>query len=605
MYSSFQQCQGRLHDVQAIDFYLADSLLRHLSVENRELMFHSILLLSGSLREGHSCLKLEAEAGVWHWQNPEGQGGYQFPGLDDWKGLLQHSGIDVAAHQPVVFEHERLYLRRYWYFENAVAENLSQRIARTVDLDVPVATDILSNLFPDAEPDDQQRLAVANALGKSFSIISGGPGTGKTFTVTKLLAAIQRLQQHGLRIRMAAPTGKAAQRLQESVAAAKTKLYAQGVLNQQDLDAIPDQAATLHRLLGVIPGSNDFRHHAENPLAVDLLLIDEASMVDLPMMFRMLDALPDESILILIGDPDQLPSVSAGSVLADLTPRPHPGYSPETRDRLQCLLSASVPQANSEVADYLGLLTRSRRFTSEGGIGQLATQVIEGNVDASWQLLESGQADLALEQNRELSAWLDKWIEDYFERLLQTDDAGQAHGWLSAFRILCATRQGQQGVEQINAYIQARLRRQGLIPATDRWYAGCPVMVTRNDYHLDLYNGDTAVLLMHRGRLRAVFQDGDGFRYVSLSRLPHLEVVYAMTIHKTQGSEFEHVALVMPETDKLINSRELLYTAITRARKNLSLWSNEAVWKQAVRRTVNRYSGLALRLQKTTSGREK
>lgn len=598
MYSSYRHCQQQLQGVEAIDYYLAESVLQHLAGRDEELLFHSILLLSALLRDGHSCLKLEAEAEQCYWQHSNGSGGYRFPEFEIWKQKLGDCALAPSNHQPLVFEYERLYLRRYWHFESFVAEQLKSRIASPVKADIKHAAKIMSELFPDTENDDQQKLAVANALGARFSIISGGPGTGKTFTVTKLLVAIQRLRQHELRIAMAAPTGKAAQRLQESVADAETVLLQQGVLSPQDIQSVPDQATTIHRLLGVIPQQNEFRHNAENPLALDLLLVDEASMVDLPLMFRLLLALPQDSILILLGDPDQLPSVSAGSVLSDLTPRPHPGYSKSARQRLYKLLDVEVSAAVAVPADYLGLLSQSRRFRGEGGIARLANQVIAGNAEESWTFAASDSSELKLSTDIVFSAWLDHWIQRYFKPLLRLEDAAQAHQQLAAFRILAVTRQGQQGVESINAYVQDKLKQLAGISRQEKWYPGCPVMVTRNDYHLDLYNGDTGVLLQHQGRLRAAFKDGDGFRYVSLSRLPALEVVYAMTIHKTQGSEFEHVGLVMPESDKLINSRELLYTAITRAKEQLSIYADEQVWKQAVQRSVNRYSGLTQRLFK-------
>lgn len=596
MYSGYKHCQAQLHGVEAIDYYLADSLCGHLQAQDASLLFHSIMLLSSLLREGHGCLKLQAEAGRCHWRDEEGNGGYHFPAFVQWRNTLQEAALEPRDNQPLVFEYERLYLRRYWFFEKSVADRLKELMTCSFFPDRDLAIEVLGQLFPNGQADDQQCLAVANAMGGRFSVISGGPGTGKTFTVTKLLAALQRLNNHQLRIAMVAPTGKAAQRLNESVAAAKAVLQKQGVLALEDLQGIPENAATLHRCLGVIPGRHEFRHDSANPLAIDLLLVDEASMIDLPMMYRLLQALPHEATLILLGDPDQLPSVSAGSVLADLTPRPHPGYSAARQQWLQQLARGAAPMASGKDADHLSLLTDSRRFAGKGGIGRLGAAVIAGEAEESWDILDSKSPGLQLQKEGDLHSWLDGWIRTYFQPLLQTGDVRQAFVLLGAFRILCVTRSGPQGTEEVNEYIEGQLRRTGLIRTDGKWYPGCPVMVTRNHYELDLYNGDAGLLVQHGGKLRVVFAQGDELRYFSPLRLPSLEAVYAMTVHKTQGSEFERVALLLPENDLPLNSRELLYTGITRAKKELMIRASEAIWKKAVQRSVSRYSGLSERI---------
>ena len=423
-------------------------------------------------------------------------------------------------------------------------------------------------------------------------------------------------------ISLVAPTGKAAQRLSESITSA-VKAF-RGSIDDKILDLIPEQAKTLHRLLGVIPDQVNFRHHQENQLNIDILLIDEVSMVDLPMMTRIFRALPTKTKVILLGDADQLPSVAVGSVLADFAPRPHLGYSAVNHHYLaqvtgyNSLTKVETAEANNSqysAADCVTFLLKSRRFDGEGGIGRIANFVINGQYQESWQLLKQSEtqdnASLSqgLSKDKQLTllsgsieTWLAPLVEQYYLGLFQCSKVEEAFALLAKFRILSSTRKGPQGVESLNALVIDILRNKGAIPfnrfeSNTHLYAAQPIMINENDYRLGVYNGDIGVLWRNaQGHLMAVFENAKGgLDWILPSRLPKFETVYAMTIHKTQGSEFDHVAMVLPEQkDNRLLSRELLYTGITRAKKHLSIASSQSVWQSGVSQQVNRHSGLAI-----------
>ena len=361
---NFNQAQQKIANIEAIDYFFGKELLTALTVqadlsdEQQQILFHLLIALSVSLRAGHSCLPMTEIAGE-HWGvafdelGECSHQGYLFPSVDILQGLLSALNISVDQHQPVVFDNNRLYMRRYYQFEWELAEGISQRLTQKSLVSEDDICSIVSQLFPKNQeiehPDneasstdetkhneiDWQKLAVANAIDKNFTVIAGGPGTGKTYTVTKLLAALLMLQEKNhlqgdapaLEIALVAPTGKAAQRLSESIIKAIAGF--RGLIDDDILAVMPTQAKTIHRLLGVIPNNHNFRHNQDNLLSCDVLLIDEVSMVDLPMMARIFRALKPETKLILLGDADQLPSVAVGCVLADIAPRPHYGYSKE------------------------------------------------------------------------------------------------------------------------------------------------------------------------------------------------------------------------------------------------------------------------------------
>ncbi|EPI2805145.1 exodeoxyribonuclease V subunit alpha [Vibrio vulnificus] len=480
---------------------------------------------------------------------------------------------------------------------------------------------LLDTLVPQSVCINWQKVAAAVALTRRFAVISGGPGTGKTTTVTKLLAAL--IEQAGAQtptIRLVAPTGKAAARLTESIGKAVQSL----AVDPQLKAAIPTESSTLHRLLGAIPGSAEFRHHRQNPLHLDVLVIDEASMVDLSMMYKVIDALPKHARLILLGDKDQLASVEAGAVLGDICTFSASGYSAEQVATLAKLTGyQALPKSASRlapVADSLCMLQKSYRFDARSGIGQLAKAINAGSVaalESVWQREFSDIARHPLDANH-YNQMLQTLVSEYSQYLgrlspqtldletgLRESSAAKAKAGLDLFnrcRLLCAVREGNFGVSGLNSRIEKALAARNLIKVKDEvWYHGRPVMVTRNDYALGLYNGDIGLCMWDESdeepRLKVYFELADGsMKAVLPSRVPEHETAYAMTIHKSQGSEFDFTLMILPADFSPILTRELIYTGITRAKKRLVLYADLQVLKRGMKIKTQRASGLPHRL---------
>lgn len=643
-------------------------------------------LASHQLGRGHACLDLQAalaDAGLALSMPPEGAARAAVEGaapitapsallagvsLARWTQALAHPALvgHGPGATPLVRVGSRLYLRRYWQYEQSVRAAIAGRVATPTAAAAPEAQTTLAAaldvLFPhrDGAAVDWQKIACALAARQGFGIITGGPGTGKTTTVVRLLAVLQHLALAGgkgrrLRIRLAAPTGKAAARLNESIAGAVARLPLEGLSDPEAVRAaIPTDVTTVHRLLGSRPDTRHFRHDARNPLALDLLVIDEASMLDLEMMASVFAALPPHAPLILLGDKDQLASVEAGAVLGDLCQRADAGhYRIDTDAWLQAvtgeLLEPGLCDADGSALDQAVVKLRvSHRFSAASGIGKLAEAVNAGDGGQVRRVFERGYADLSQQRSLDDAA-LRRLVIDgapegfagqgqgrvdggkavpppagyrHYLALMRAGkpgiDASQAgfDAWarevLAAygqFQLLCALRSGPQGVEGLNLRIAGLLRAEGLLEADHGgWYPGRPVLVTRNDYGLGLMNGDVGVTLAlptsvpgeqrPRWTLRVAFAAGDGqggIRWVLPSRLRAVETVFAMTVHKSQGSEFAHAALLLPERPSPVLTRELVYTGITRARHWFTLAAAPEVMQGAVRKRVERVGGLGLR----------
>lgn len=572
------------------------------------------------------------------------------------------TGDSLADPRPLVLagstERPLLYLRRYWLCEQRIRAALAARLGQPPpQADAERLRAALNQVFGPTEirsagAADWPRIACALASRSGFFIVTGGPGTGKTTTVLALLAVLRALVpagQPGLRIALAAPTGKAAARLNESIA---EQLARKDALIPST--APPGEVKTLHRLLGTIPGSRHFRHHAARPLAADLVVVDEASMVDVEMMASLLDAMHPSARLILLGDKDQLSSVEAGAVLGDLCARAaNAHYSRETAAWIAQATGLRVPEvyvddAGKALDQAIVMLRQSYRFSAAGGIGALAALVNRPRADgtaAMQQRLHEVTALFAHAQGQPTSAQtqklgsidavgLDTPSDAELAALVGSGYGGNA-GYLKpmreqlppsgaspaviddwarkvleaqkAFQVLAAVRRGAWGVEGLNQFILATLRAAGLLTmpegvrglSTGQWFPGRPVLVTRNDYGLHLMNGDIGVALPvprphGRPMLRVAFPAAHGgVRWILPSRLQAIETVFAMTVHKSQGSEFNHTALVLPDRSNPVLTQELLYTAITRARQRFTLlYGSEAVLAETLARRVKRASGL-------------
>ena len=613
----------------AVDVHLARALGRLVPATDDTVLLGAALAARAP-GVGHVCVELSGIRDAVRLEEGDETEQLPWPEPEAWRQALASSRLvgDGEPITPLVLEGDRLYLHRLWSYQRRLADALRLRARDFVDVDQEVLADGLSRLFPDA---GQQALAAAVALTRKLAIITGGPGTGKTTTVVRLLALVLE-QRPTARIALLAPTGKAAARMAESV---RTQLDDLAV-DESVKAAVPSEAATIHRALGWQPDKpTRFRHGADDPLPVDVVVVDECSMVDLALMAKLVEAVPANARLVLLGDRDQLASVEAGTVLADLCGAglPPRGASTALRERLRALdpglesrlddpgtlgageaptAQAALPMTTVSgpaaapgapgLQDSLVELTRTYRFDEKSGIGTLARALRAGRGPLATALLRHERtfhpegrpyADLALFELDDVDALRAQVVEGYRGLCLAPDPA-EALRALDRFRVLCAHRRGARGVEALNRAAARWLAAAGLLRPEGRHYPGLPVLVTRNDYGLGLFNGDVGVLATDpdTGSLRAWFPYRDGLRALHPARLPAHEPVFAMTVHKSQGSEVDEVLLVLPEVHTRVLTRELLYTGVTRARRSVVVAGSAEVLEAGIADPVRRASGL-------------
>jgi len=563
-------------------------------------------LVSSAARQGHICLDLATVAGKVIVEGEGGEEPVRCPSLSPWCARLGETHVvgKPGEYRPLLLDAgRRLYLYRYWEYQERLAAAVRERVTRVGEtVDGESLSQGLARLFPEEEPDgvNWQKVAAFTALTRKFCVISGGPGTGKTTTIARILALLAEQASPRPAIVLAAPTGKAAARLQEAVREARERLP----VGTASKAAIPQEASTLHRLLGVIPGSPYFRHTSKNPLPTDVLVVDEASMVDLALLSKVVQALPARARLILLGDRDQLASVEAGAALGDICDSAGEGpvsgsFAEELRRATGYRLDVDERAERPGIRDCIVHLRTSYRFGKTSGIGALCRAVNAGRSEEAAGLLGEGFPDLGWRKvppPERLPRAIREVVEKGFAEYLLTDDPGESFQRLERFRILCAVREGPYGVIALNRTVEEILRDRGLIVPGRPWYRGRPVMITRNDYNLRLFNGDVGVVLPDpaaSGDLRVFFSSADGtVRGFHPLLLPEHETVYAMTVHKSQGSEFDRLLLLLPDRESPVLTRELIYTGISRARGRVDIWGNEAVFRNAVARRIERTSGL-------------
>ena len=541
MMTIIEQQLGRLD--HALGRYLAQRSM----LENKQKTYFEQLVakLNFALANGHSCISVNVEQ----------------------QKLVQASGMASSDQKtPLILEQDRLYFYRYWCYEKRLAEQVLKLTEQAKTW--PNSESLLERYFPKStEAIDWQRRAINKAIGQSFSIITGGPGTGKTTTVVKLLALIIELSESELNIALVAPTGKAAMRLQETIVQNKQRLPCAQEIKQR----IPETVTTIHRLLGTRPPSPYFNHDADKPLPFDLVVVDEASMVDLALMSKLVDALHCNARIILLGDKDQLASVESGAVLADMT--------------------TALPEHAHE-------LKTAYRFNNE--IKSLADAVNQQDALLAWQLLmDQQQINTGVLDAGWIEYIVDKYKE-YWHLVSAGGEFEQIFRCFNRFQVLCVNRQGPKSVSDINTRVEQQFLKLSSYASVGQWYSGKPIMITRNHAGMQLYNGDVGICLadpQQDQQLMVYFERPDGSVKSFLpSRLPSCETVFAMTIHKSQGSEFDQVVIVLPDRMNPVLTKELIYTGITRARKQVKIVTRTEIFKTTIQTKVVRRGGLAQRL---------
>ncbi len=604
--------QGVIH---FIDFYFAELLQRLASAPSGPLLMAGCLA-SRQSASGDVCISLEHYASQLLFEGEkdlQADETLRAPPLVQWVDRLKKSGVvgSPGDLQPLILVPDgkdvKLYLHKLWLYEKELCDYLLRQM-RPIDLkkrvDYPALTAALQRYFNPSgtaqhDATDWQQIACVLAVANHLCVISGGPGTGKTTTVTKILAILveqhQALAGSELRIGLAAPTGKAAARLSESIKAAKLSVIETEAVRAM----IPEKSHTLHRLLGYNRDRASYYYHAENRLHLDVLIVDEASMVDLALLRHLVCALPTQCRLILLGDKDQLASVEAGSVLADICSFGTAAYSGEIVQLFRQVMPRFAPPQSTArqipLQDNLCFLQKSYRFDEHSGIGLLAQHINHGQAKEAIALLQKGNFP-DLSWSTDTSDYLSQWVLNHYSDYRTTQDPQEALRRFNQQRVLCAMRETPLGTLKINRFIESVLTRHGHISTESTFYPGRPIMITRNNYQLQLFNGDIGLILADKednNRLKAFFVDAKGdLRRVSPARLPEHETVYAMTIHKSQGSEFNQVLILMPHRDSPILTRELIYTGLTRARHHCVVISDLSLLQWAISRQVQRKSGL-------------
>jgi exodeoxyribonuclease V alpha subunit len=581
-------------DSEPIDGHFAQLLQRINKNEDSEVLLASILL-GIKLRQGDICFNFNKQQSYFDLFSGE----EQTPRAIQIDHILTSSFVSTGNETKPLFldPQGRLYFSRQRRFLERTAAGIRLRFSRfQPNLCEKTIHRTLQQLFSDGQPlwQNDQAIAAALAARNNFMVITGGPGTGKTTTITRILALLLTLNPN-LKIHLAAPTGKAATRLRDSIIEAKNTLDCPAAIKA----AIPEETSTLHRLLGLTHTGRQARFNTTNPLPTDLVCVDEASMVDLALLTRLFDALPNQARLILMGDGDQLPSVEAGGILEELCSEPwRSSFSESAISYLQKTTGGkpTCSTSSSPFADCVIHLRKTWRFASNSGIAAFSQAIRLGRSEEALTILQEKNRDLTF-KNITFPKALQKELQSpalskqFFPSNTQTLEQHLEN--LQNYRILCAMRRGPSGIETVNQQIEKTLLKRGIIKNQFTNYSGKPIMITSNNYSLNLFNGDMGIVYKNKDNSTQVFfQDGNLHRGIPIFRIPMMETVYAMTVHKSQGSEFKHLLLLLPLIDSPLLSRELLYTAVTRTKKQLTIMATPEIIKLAIERRKERETGI-------------
>ncbi|ADA79025.1 exodeoxyribonuclease V subunit alpha [Francisella tularensis] len=605
MYKTFHKACEQLADIRAIDFFFAKEVFglvkkttpsmttlssesyppfhgakgNDLEQKSNEILFHILMKLMHVYSHGHSCLKIADISNKTIFASEQSNQsdakvGFKMPSSDKIASILDNLNYD---NLPIYFakQYDSLYIKRLWNYENEIANFIKLKTIQNTQKDNRIE-EVVDKLFEPAGEINWQKQAVIKSLNYNFSIISGGPGTGKTTTVAKLLLAIQMLNQNQQRIALLAPTGKAAQRMTESLkntlaTVIPSSLTTESTIQKNDIfKQVQDElnsvaqylnnleAQTIHRFLGLRPNSTYVKYNQQSKAPFDVIIVDEASMLDMNIFIKLIRAVADNTKLILIGDTNQLPSVEAGSLLANFT---HDKYG--------------------SITPYTTLLIKNYR--SQQYINNLAASVLKGDVNIDSQQNEN----IKFHSLRNLDIYLREYAKRY-SQLEKCRDYKEALTELNKFRILVANKNLEIGTDKLNQKIEKFMSK-----PIDSNYKGKLIMITQNSYSLGLFNGDVGIMWPDdTGKLRAYF-DGKDAKAFSLNMLPKYESVYAMTIHKTQGSEFDEIVIILPAEDNEALSKQLLYTAITRAKYKLTIISEQSSLRDIAQKDIKRNSNIS------------
>lgn len=564
-----------------------------------------VYLLSRRLSEGNICLPLpditkeenEKVAEIYH---------AELPTINE---LCAEPLVHSENGQPFIIHKNKMYFQRYFHYETIILKKLKELIANEETVYTERVNLLLSqkivisklfskNMQDSEDTPDWQLVAAINTVINNFTIITGGPGTGKTTTVAKILSILFHADPT-LKVALAAPTGKAATRMAESLK--NSNSGSDEFLNEKLETLIP---STIHRLLKPIKGSHYFRHNHENLLNFDVVIVDESSMIDTALFAKLLDAISPKTRLILLGDKDQLASVEAGSLFGDLC-KALPATNQFSEERIQLIHSfisnaakfspVIMNEINHPLFQHIIELKHSHRFKNEEGIGKFSKGIIENNPDAIESFFDHPDHQVKIDWKNDGDIF-NEFIRGYSSFIRETDTLS-ALKKLNQLRVLCAIREGERGLYAINKKIENYLIQKRLIKYTGDFYENRPIMVTGNNYELELFNGDVGIIRKNeKGVAMAWFENADGsLKSVFPAFISNAETVYAMTIHKSQGSEFNKVLIILPDQDMAILTRELLYTAITRAKENVIVQAKKEVIMKTANAHVKRTSGIAER----------